>query len=338
MFERFTPRARQVIVLAQEEARLLKHNYIGTEHLLLGMLVESSGVAARALTAAGLTLGEARSQVEEAVGRGKGAPGGHIPFTPRAKKVLELALREALRLGHNYIGTEHMLLGLMREGEGLGVQIIVGRGIDLDQLRKSVIDLVPPGEHSSRRRRWLRGSRVQSESRPGEDVRTTEAADVSLEEARRLAGDAAVGSHHLLLAAISDSSSAAAKALAGLGLDLDRARHALRHVDVSGTSDELPEEAGRRRMRLHVGVGNLTLETDDPALLAQANAALGALGPDAAPGGLISGDLDIAASLGDVWQALSGSLQEITARARAEADAPTETPPAGDSPSEGGAS
>jgi ATP-dependent Clp protease ATP-binding subunit ClpA len=313
MFERFTQRARQVVVLAQEEARLLNHNYIGTEHILLGLLHESGGIAGRALDTTGLTLAEARKQVEESVGRGKGAPSGHIPFTPRAKKILELSLREALQLGHNYIGTEHILLGIMREGEGLGAQVIARHGINFDELRKTVLALVPPGEHFSRRRRWLRGSRGQSiELSPDDDLRTTQAADVSLDEARRLAGASAVGSHHLLLAAISDDSSAAAKALAGMGLDLSVARQALRTVDITGTSDELPEDAGRRRIKLHITDGQLVLETDDPTLLADATAAVAALGEE----GGISGDRDVASSLADVWQALHGALQEIAVRAR----------------------
>src|SRR5829696_3245407 len=118
MFERFTDRARRVVVLAQEEARLLDHNYIGTEHILLGLVHEGGGVAAQALTQLGVSLEAVRDQVKEIIGRGAEAPTGHIPFTPRAKKVLELSLREALELGHNYIGTEHILLGLLREGEG----------------------------------------------------------------------------------------------------------------------------------------------------------------------------------------------------------------------------
>jgi ATP-dependent Clp protease ATP-binding subunit ClpC len=116
MFERFTDRARRVVVLAQEEARLLNHNYIGTEHLLLGLTHE--GVAAKALQYLDISLEAVRAQVEEIIGQGQSAPIGHIPFTPRAKKVLELSRREAKQLGHNYIGTEHILLGLIREGEG----------------------------------------------------------------------------------------------------------------------------------------------------------------------------------------------------------------------------
>src|SRR5690606_23086445 len=119
LFERFTDRARRVVVLAQEEARLLNHSYIGTEHILLGLIHEGEGVAAKALESLGISLEAVRSQVEEIIGQGGTAPSGHIPFTPRAKKVLELSLREALQLGHNYIGTEHILLGLIREGEGV---------------------------------------------------------------------------------------------------------------------------------------------------------------------------------------------------------------------------
>ena len=116
MFERFTDRARRVVVLAQEEARLLNHNYIGTEHLLLGLIYEGEGVAARVLESLDVSLADARAEVEEIIGHGGQSPSGHIPFTPRAKKVLEMALREALKLGHNYIGTEHILLGLIGEG------------------------------------------------------------------------------------------------------------------------------------------------------------------------------------------------------------------------------
>ena len=124
MFERFTPPSRRVVVLAQEEARMLDHNYIGSEHILLGLIHEGEGIAARAIVSLGLTLEMAREQVRERVGMGKQAPTGHIPFTPPAKKVLELSLREALALKKEYIGTEHILLGLVREGHGTGAQIL----------------------------------------------------------------------------------------------------------------------------------------------------------------------------------------------------------------------
>ena len=142
MFERFTDRARRVVVLAQEEARMLNHNYIGTEHILLGLIHEGEGVAAKGLEALGISLEAVRSQVEEIIGQGQQAPSGHIPFTPRAKKVLELSLREALQLGHNYIGTEHILLGLIREGEGVAAQVLVKLGADLNRVRQQVIQLL----------------------------------------------------------------------------------------------------------------------------------------------------------------------------------------------------
>jgi ATP-dependent Clp protease ATP-binding subunit ClpC len=152
MFERFTDRARRVVVLAQEEARMLNHNYIGTEHILLGLIHEGEGVAAKALESLGISLEAVRQQVEEIIGQGQQAPSGHIPFTPRAKKVLELSLREALQLGHNYIGTEHILLGLIREGEGVAAQVLVKLGADLNRVRQQVIQLLsgyPQGKEAA---------------------------------------------------------------------------------------------------------------------------------------------------------------------------------------------
>ncbi len=142
MFERFTDRARRVVVLAQEEAIGLNHNYIGTEHILLGLLRQEDGVAARALVSLGVSLDEARLKVEGIIGRGQDTPSGHVPFTPRSKKVLELSLREALTLGHNYIGTEHILLGLLQEGEGVAAQILVQSGVQLSDVRHAVVRLI----------------------------------------------------------------------------------------------------------------------------------------------------------------------------------------------------
>ncbi len=142
MFERFTDRARRVIVLAQEEAKLLNHNYIGTEHILLGLIHEGEGVAAKALEQLDISLDAVRAQVTEIIGTGQQPPSGHIPFTPRAKKMLELSLRESLQLGHNYIGTEHILLGLIREGEGVAAQVLVKLGADLNRVRQAVIQLL----------------------------------------------------------------------------------------------------------------------------------------------------------------------------------------------------
>jgi hypothetical protein len=156
MFERFTDRARKVVVLAQEEARLLDHNYIGTEHILLGLIHEGRGVGAKALESLGISLEAVRQQVEEIIGVGKHTPSGHIPFTPRAKKVLEGSLRESILLGHNYIGTEHILLGLIREGEGVAAQVLVRLGADLNRVRLQVIELLAGHESNDPEGRTVR--------------------------------------------------------------------------------------------------------------------------------------------------------------------------------------
>ena len=144
MFERFTDRARRVMYLAHEEARLLNHTYVGTEHLLLGLIGEGQGVAAQALESLGVSLEAVREQVEQVIGRGQQAVPEHIPLTPRAKKVLELAHREAFQLGHNYIGTEHILLGLICEGKGVSAQVLADLGADLNRVRQQVIRLPVP--------------------------------------------------------------------------------------------------------------------------------------------------------------------------------------------------
>jgi Clp amino terminal domain, pathogenicity island component len=158
MFERFTDRARRVVVLAQEEARMLNHNYIGTEHILLGLIHEGQGVAAEALESLGISLDAVRQQVEEIIGQGQEVPSGHIPFTPRAKKVLELSLRESLQLGGSYIGTEHILLGLIREGDGVAAQVLVRLGADLNRVRQQAIQLI----HGRRPREGAPGPEVQA--------------------------------------------------------------------------------------------------------------------------------------------------------------------------------
>jgi hypothetical protein len=162
MFERFTDRARRVVVLAQEEARMLNHGYIGTEHLLLGLVHEGTGVAAKALEAMDISLEKVRHEVEALIGEGTEAPSGHIPFTPRAKKVLELSLKEANQLGHNYMGTEHILLGVVREGHGVGAQVLVKLGADLDRVRQQVIQLLSSyaGEQAPTRGPAVRGDAI----------------------------------------------------------------------------------------------------------------------------------------------------------------------------------
>jgi ATP-dependent Clp protease ATP-binding subunit ClpA len=347
MFERFTDRARRVVVLAQEEARGLQHNYIGTEHILLALIHEGHGVACRALEPFDLPLEQMREEVVQRVGRGSSEPSGRIPFTPRAKKVLELSLREALQLHHNYIGTEHILLGLIREGDGVAAKILQARGADLLRVREAVLDVLAQYPAApARGRRWLRReTRVAGEFDPAnvrtrygepgdpvqllaarerEEVRTTPAADASLTEAQRLAGLRPVGSHHLLLASLADADTAAARVLAGLGVDLDRAKEALRQADVAGTSDEEPAEAGGRQMVIKVAEDRVTIEAADEAIVGIAKSALEALGDQASPPGTIGGNLQAAASLSRVWQALSDAL--VTIRRRAEAAAKADEP------------
>jgi ATP-dependent Clp protease ATP-binding subunit ClpA len=237
MFERFTDRARQTVVLAQEEARRLNHNYIGTEHVLLGLIHEREGVAARALVSMGVSLEAVRREIKEIIGIGDHAPSGHIPFTPRAKKVLELSLREALQLGHNYIGTEHILLGLVREGEGVAAQVLVKLGADLDRIRKQVILLLAQG--------------------PGSDMTTlatrrTPAAEQVVAAAEKLAGGSPVGSHHLLEALIRSDDSAAAKVLASLGLDADTLAAKIDEVGIEDTADLTDDEAAARQMEIRL--------------------------------------------------------------------------------------
>ena len=235
MFERFTDRARQTVVVAQEEARRLGHDYIGTEHLLLGLLGEPDGVAAKALNQLGISLEATRARVESIIGRGSGEPTGQIPFTPRAKKVLELSLREALQLGHNYIGTEHVLLGLVREGEGVAAQVLVQQGAGLAQLRKRVLALLsgqePSTAHASRR---------------------TPGAEEAMRAAEQLAAGAPMGSQHLLEALARSEDSAAARALAALGIDPDRLAAAIDEIELEGTTDLTAEAAAVRKAELRL--------------------------------------------------------------------------------------
>lgn len=319
MFERFTDRARRVVVLAQEEARRLGHNYIGTEHVLLGLLGEQDGIAARALRRFDVTLEGTRDEVKAIVGSGTGMIKGHIPFTPRAKKVLEMALREALELHHHYIGTEHILLGVIREGDGVGATILKEHSADLRPVRAAVLDLLQEAGSSvsgRRLRRRIRAITGRGEAQEPPDVAvpeqpTTPAADASLAEAARLAAERPIGSHHLMLASLKDPNSAAARALKALGVDLERAWEVLHNADVTGTSDELPEEAGRRQMLIRVADDRLTIEATDPVIIDLGRAALEAVGDQADPPGTIRGDQPASESLSELWAALRDSLDDI---------------------------
>src|SRR5689334_6739255 len=347
MFERFTTRARRVVVLSQEEATQLNHNYIGTEHILLGLLGEQGGLASQALTGLGMSLEGAREEVVKLIGMGSTEPTGRIPFTPRAKKVLELGLREALQLNHDYIGTEHLLLGIVTQGEragqdeeGVGVKVL-RRHAELPAVRAAVLNLLPsPGPEPAPMRRWRRGrtaglSELVAHLEPPrigqaaeQIMNATPAADATITEAARLAGTQPVGSHHLLLASLSDPGTAAARALAALGMDLDRVKEALRGMDVTGTSDELPEEAGRRQMLIRVTGDRVTLEAHDPVLVRAGADALAALDDTAKESGTIRGDLPVSASLSQAWQALFESLKDIQRRATSAAAAGSSAEPA----------
>jgi ATP-dependent Clp protease ATP-binding subunit ClpA len=235
MFERFTDRARRVVVLAQEEARMLNHNYIGTEHILLGLIHEGEGVAAKALEALGVSLTEVRTLVEEIIGQGQAAPTGHIPFTPRAKKVLELSLRESLQLGHNYIGTEHILLGLVREGEGVAAQVLVKLGANLDRVRQQVLGVL--------------GEEGVLETPPGKRFleRLTDPALAVLAIARDSARDLghdAIEPADLLLALITTDDPQVKQLVASWGIDLEAVRQRIGELAAEEERAEGGEDQG----------------------------------------------------------------------------------------------
>jgi len=321
MFQRYNPHARRVMVRSEREARALGHNYIGTEHLLLGLLTETAGTAARALDSVGITDEATRDLVIAEVGHNNTPAPEHIPFTPRMKKTLEMALREGSELSHDYIGTEHLLLGMLRVQDSRGTDLLHRQGVEPATARQAVLDLLARARRDERPRRpdWLR---PQPDIAAADAPRTTQAAYRSLEVAGHYAGAEAVGSHHLLLASLSDPLSAAVKALTNIGIDPDTARQALRDVDVTGTSDELPEQAGRRLFQLRVSETTLVVETTDPVLVEQAHATLASLDQPTRDTGLIRGDLDACTSLADVWQALRLSLKDIQRRAEHPPTAP----------------
>jgi len=346
MFERFTNRARHVVVLSQEEARLLNHNYIGTEHILLGLLGEPESIGGQVLASFGFTIDSIREEVAAKVGRGKKAQSGHIPFTPRAKKTLELSLREALAIKHNYIGTEHILLGLIREGDGIAVQIMREHA-DPTEIRAAVLEAVSaadPGEAGEAEEgteetnavlRWLRqrltlGRHATSVPfRPelhGTSVerpaRGTPAVEAALEQAARLAGPLPVGSHHLLLAALDDANSAASWALASLGVDLDELRAKLRSARLAGTTDEQPEQAGRRQMAINVSDEMLTIVLTDPVIVEAGKEALRTLNARKAAAEKAAAERGAAAGAAAAAQA--GDLAAAAAETAAAETAPGE--------------
>jgi len=252
MFERFTDRARRSLVLAQDEAHNLEHNFIGTEHLLLGLLAEGTGVAAVTLAELGLTLERARDTVTRTIGPQSKGFVDKPPFTPRSKKVLELSLREALSLGHNYIGTEHILLGLIREGDGVGAQMLMQENIPLATAREAVLSRIQEASAASGTTFGSRpvlgptvsmGSapiRLASHS-PGQRRAVAGLGSAALRLARETPGETALlSSHHYLLALFEDPDSMAAKALFELGVTKQQVQEALARLDIGQTSDAPP--------------------------------------------------------------------------------------------------
>lgn len=292
MFERFDDRARQTVVLAQEEARLLGHGYIGTEHLLLGLLREGDGVAAQALGRLGISLADVRSDVVRIIGELSDSPSGHIPFTPRAKKVLELSLREAMQFGHNSIGTEHILLGLIREGEGVAAQVLVARGADLKRVRATVlgeIQNIGPGSRGAGRRRTAGG-------------------EEALSNAQQLAGNSALGSHHLLEALARSEDSLASKVLISLGVDADTLAAKIDELGIEGTSDVTPEETAARQMELRTEADVAFIVLRDPGTVQLVRTIIESFG------GPVRGDDAGVGSMAGLWQLISTGLEELRLR------------------------
>jgi len=263
MFERFTDRARRVVVLAQEEARGLNHGFIGTEHLLLGLIAEGEGIGGKVLADLGADLAAVRRSVVDLVGEGKQDPGpGNIPFTPRAKQALELAFRESLQLGHNYIGTEHVLLGILREGQGVGAQLITRLGTSIHDVRTAVIQR-------------LAGFAVQpgGVTKPPTDLSPALASALEL-AATRAGSGTTVGTHHVLSVFADWEDVAANQILRAGGFDRTRLERAMEEWDVADTRDETVEAWSQRVTQVEAGDDALTLRVLDADLSKRIAAAL----------------------------------------------------------------
>jgi ATP-dependent Clp protease ATP-binding subunit ClpA len=275
MFERFTTNARAVVINAQEEARELQHNYIGTEHILLGLFAIPTSIAAQALRQLGVTAAGVREAIDAEVGHGtEPAKPGHIPFTKRAKKLLELSLREALQLKHNYIGTEHILLAMEREGDGLAAKILRTQIRDLATVRTTVLELVGGGNQ---------------EHPGGVAPRRTTAAEDVVNAAAALAGNAPMGSHHLLEALVRAEGSLAAKVLGQLGIDPAAVAEKVDEMDMEDTTDATPEESAARKMELRVVDDEVHLVFRDQATVGLAKSVTEAVGGPVTASGPVTG-------------------------------------------------
>ncbi|MDT8912504.1 Clp protease N-terminal domain-containing protein [Amycolatopsis sp. PS_44_ISF1] len=292
MFEKFTVKARQVVVASQEEARLLKHGHIGTEHILLGLLDPSDSVAAKVLHQLGYDRETARADVAAVVRPGTEEKSGHIPFSPRAKKTLELALREAVQLHHDYIGTEHILLALLAEGEGAGPKVLAERINPVSRVRAAVLAALEesPGAPGGS---WPAGTPA------------TEATEVTVSTASALAGGAPVGSHHLLEAMLRAENSMAARVLRELGVDPAAVAAKIDELDPETTTDANPEETAARRMEIRLTGDEVHLVLRDPATLALARSVT------ELSGGPIQGAGPVAGLFVPLWRATNQVLQQL---------------------------
>jgi ATP-dependent Clp protease ATP-binding subunit ClpA len=291
-FERFTGKARRVVVLAQEEARGFNHNYIGTEHLLLGLLGVPDSRAGQVLTKLGYTRDNVRAGVDEVVGQGGATPRGHIPFTPRAKQTLDLALRESLQLHHHHIGTEHILLALITEGSGVGAQLLAARVDPISGVRTAVLDALADAPDTPN----APGGAAPARTPAAEDAVTAAAA---------LAGGAPVGSHHLLEAVLRTDNSMAAQVLRALGVDPDAVAAKIDELDPESTTDANPEESAARRMELRLDGDEVHLVLRDAATVAAARAVAGlADGP-------ITGAGPVAGLFVPLWRATGDLLRQL---------------------------
>ncbi|MGW3118296.1 Clp protease N-terminal domain-containing protein [Streptomyces sp. NPDC001107] len=288
-FERFTGKARQVVVAAQEQARLLKHDYIGTEHLLLGLLEVPDGMAAKVLHQLGYGKEAAQIDIAAVVKPGTQELNGHIPFTPQAKKTLERALREAQRLHHHHVGTEHILLALVREGEGVGAKVLAERIRPVSKVRAAVLASVE-GSQDLAAGPWPAG---------------TPATKDTMSTASALAGDAPVGSHHLLEAMLRAENSMAARVLRELGVDPDAVAAKIDELDPETTTDANPEEAAARKMEIRLVDGEVHLILRDQATVTAAKKVT------ELSGGPIQGVGPVAGLFVPLWRSANQLLQQI---------------------------
>jgi ATP-dependent Clp protease ATP-binding subunit ClpC len=297
-FEKFTVKARQVVVTAQEEARLLKHNYIGTEHILLGLLDAPDSMAAKVLHQLGYDKATAQVDIAAVVQPGTEERSGHIPFTPRAKKTLELALREALQMHHNYIGTEHILLALVREGEGVGAKVLAERITPISKIRAAVLAALE-GSRDVLASPWPAG---------------TPATEDTVSTASALAGGAPVGSHHLLEAMLRAENSMAARVLRELGVDPHAVAAKIDELDPETTSDANPEEAAARRMEIRLVDDEVHLILRDPTTVTIAKTVT------ELSGGPIQGVGPVAGMFVPLWRSTNQLLLQIQRMLEPEPD------------------